>query len=168
MVRGARGRHSLSCAASSSDAHRGETKRCLPGCRVCCPTTEWTRSWALWRPSQPLVNPIFSASLRTAMWVSAGRRGDSRQGGGEEEDWTHAARGPRCRSCRLSWEISDMPHHTLLRGHCRTRMRLYGAWREVPNAAKLTCVRQIGKTTASTRATRAAFSEVSVVLSPKL
>lgn len=51
------------------------------------------------------------------MGIRSKATGDSWHGGGEGGPTRH---GPRCCSCGLSWEISDMPHDTLLRA-CRTK-----------------------------------------------
>lgn len=93
--------------AFSSDAQKRERKRSLPGFSQASPSTSGRRERALCRPSQPLVNPIFSASLRTAMWVSAvadGPHEGTRGTVGEERTGPtgHWAMGHGCCSCGWS------------------------------------------------------------------
>lgn len=89
--------------------------------------------------------------------------GDSWHGGGEGGPTRH---GPRCCSCGLSWEISDMPHHTLLRG-CRTKSACMALVRGDERSQAQPGCGDLGETTASARACRTGSLKPSVVLLPQ-
>lgn len=89
--------------------------------------------------------------------------GDSWHGGGEGGPTRH---GPRCCSCGLSWEISDMPHHKLLRG-CRTKSACMALVRGDERIQAQPGCGDLGETTASARACRTGSFKPSVVLLPQ-